>query len=458
MTPLQLVDPYDYCIIGGGVMGCAIGKTLLEQHPDASIVIVEKNTAAGQGNTIRSNAAYRNIFDTELNIQLAASSIKYYHDMEEQGEDFGRRQIGYLFLLTAEQYEQYNTAKLDYSDEVISFFEFLDCHDIAYEIYTQDQLQVMFPELVLEPSSDVANLIGAKPITYGFLGKQCGNFSPDLVVQHYLRHYLNAGGEIRYQTRVESLKLGNPAAAFDPDYIPKVWEEMEIKAIEVSHQGNTSFIRAEQFIVATGAWINELLDPLGIQSLVKAKKRQLFTVEQVGDFISNHQFPNDHSIFPFVILPTGGVFLKPKGEAKSVVIGTSDVIGRRFEPTYPLNQSTFSNLDNPQAESDFYLYNILPVLQSYFPSVFDEYTQFKGTAGFYAYSVDKYPVIDRALSNLVMVSGASGSGIMKADSIARIAVALVLQEQYAQLYNGFEIEVSRFGIKHRDLPDETLVL
>jgi len=133
------------------------------------------------------------------------------------------------------------------------------------------------------------------------------------------------------------------------------------------------------------------------------------------------------------------------------------VLGRRFEPTYQFDGSA-SELDDPKAEKEFYTYNILPVLQAYFPSVFDEHTQIKGSAGFYAYSVDKYPVIDRVASNLVLVSGASGSGIMKADSIARIATACVLQQQNARLYNGFEIEVSSFGIKHRDLPDETLVL
>ena len=36
---------YDYCVIGGGIIGLATAHKLLEIHPDASLLLVEKETA-----------------------------------------------------------------------------------------------------------------------------------------------------------------------------------------------------------------------------------------------------------------------------------------------------------------------------------------------------------------------------------------------------------------------------
>ncbi|MPT24317.1 MAG: FAD-dependent oxidoreductase, partial [Starkeya sp.] len=38
---------YDYCIIGGGIVGLATAMALLEQRPGASLLILEKETSLG---------------------------------------------------------------------------------------------------------------------------------------------------------------------------------------------------------------------------------------------------------------------------------------------------------------------------------------------------------------------------------------------------------------------------
>src|SRR5882757_3882837 len=42
---------YDYCVIGGGIVGLATAMQLLATHPDASLVLVEKESELGAHQT-----------------------------------------------------------------------------------------------------------------------------------------------------------------------------------------------------------------------------------------------------------------------------------------------------------------------------------------------------------------------------------------------------------------------
>jgi glycine/D-amino acid oxidase-like deaminating enzyme len=58
----------------------------------------------------------------------------------------------------------------------------------------------------------------------------------------------------------------------------------------------------------------------------------------------------------------------------------------------------------------------------------------------------------------MVVGGASGSGILKADAVGRIAAALYNGEEYALLYGGKGFKVSDLGLKHRSVEPEKLVI
>jgi hypothetical protein len=58
----------------------------------------------------------------------------------------------------------------------------------------------------------------------------------------------------------------------------------------------------------------------------------------------------------------------------------------------------------------------------------------------------------------MVVGGASGSGILKADSIGRIATALYSSEEYALLYGDRKFRVSDLGLKKRSVEPEKLVI
>jgi glycine/D-amino acid oxidase-like deaminating enzyme len=62
------------------------------------------------------------------------------------------------------------------------------------------------------------------------------------------------------------------------------------------------------------------------------------------------------------------------------------------------------------------------------------------------------------MRDLVVVSGDSGSGIMKCDAVGRIATALYWGEEYAILYPNVPFRVSKLGVETRDVTFERFVI
>ncbi len=59
---------------------------------------------------------------------------------------------------------------------------------------------------------------------------------------------------------------------------------------------------------------------------------------------------------------------------------------------------------------------------------------------------------------MVVVGGGSGSGIMKADAIGRIAASAYAERESAELYGGMRFKVSDLGLKNRKVDPERLVI
>jgi len=79
-------------------------------------------------------------------------------------------------------------------------------------------------------------------------------------------------------------------------------------------------------------------------------------------------------------------------------------------------------------------------------------------AGQYAInSYDETPIVTN-IPGMIYVGAASGSGIMKSDSLGRIVAALHSGEKEADLFNAHQIRVSDLGIKNRNVEYEGLVI
>jgi len=110
-----------------------------------------------------------------------------------------------------------------------------------------------------------------------------------------------------------------------------------------------------------------------------------------------------------------------------------------------------------QSEKSFYEYGIYQVLTKYFPQ-FKDVRASSAFAGLYEVNtIDGHPVIFEE-NDLMVVGGASGSGITKADAIARIAEASYSDKEYAYFYRDKKFKVSDLGLEKRYVEPEKLVL
>ncbi len=438
---------WDIVIVGAGIVGCSTAFHLKNRHPDKKILLVDKYSMAGQGTTGKSNACYRNVFSTDVNIALCESSINFYKYMEKKHNlNFNIMEFGYLWLLSEEQYR--NNFDIEVNSK--SYLQYYTDHNIEYEILDNEEISRRIPHLKAKFIEN--NVIPIKDIEYALFAKQCGSFEPDLIIKMYLDGFREKGGSIKFDTHVKDVLYREKGKKFDRDYFTSVWSQSEIAGIITQDEE----LLCDNLILTTGAWINQILNKIGINSTIKAKKRQLLRICNVSELVFNKYFSSINSI-PFIILPVAGIFIKPIPNANCIEVGCSDDINRIFE----IDSFDNNSFDNPLGEQEFYHINVLPVLEEYFPDLFNGDIKIeKPSAGMQAISPDKMPIIERIdkLGNLYYASGSSGSGIMKADAIGRIVSSLVAGEEFCTLFDNYKIKVSNFSIENRDLEREGLSL
>ena len=101
--------------------------------------------------------------------------------------------------------------------------------------------------------------------------------------------------------------------------------------------------------------------------------------------------------------------------------------------------------------------NIYPILSEYFPC-FTNVRPSNSWAGFYDInSLDGTPVVDK-IDNCILATGMSGSGIMKADSIGRLAAAIYDGKKEATLFGNRTISTTRLGLTNRTIGQEQFVI
>lgn len=358
---------------------------------------------AGRGNTAKSAAAYRDMFTSPVNRQLASGSIAHYEEVQERSGRVGLRRVGYLWLLRGEQIRKDREA-----------LEYLSSVGVVFDTMEPNELKRMLPGL--EPDD----------IYKGVLGSRCG-----ILNQNHLSSY--------YESEVERLGGGFSYGIEVAGFVTK--DRGEIDGVRTTERE----VRAGTTVIATGAWMKDTVASLDINVPLVPKKRQLFSVRAKGEELKrllNAKGFNSHHLLPFTILPDG-VYLRPA--ANSMIVGYSD---EEREPELE---------ERPQAERDFFDDRIVPQLTKYFPP-------FKGRgpehswAGHYAYHPpDNMPFVFRSKGS-ILAGGASGSGVMKADSIGRVAAGLYLDRKEVELGDGSYLKVAELGLDGRAHPVEEFVI
>ena len=379
---------YDIIVVGAGIIGMSSAYHLQKNNPAKKILVIDKEVWAGRGNTAKAAGMFRNTFSSRTSQVLSDTSINFYsHLQNEINYDVHLIETGYLWLLSKQQLD-------DYSLIIKKMME----RRIEMKILKRSELK-RIPRLNLEFDKNLeeTKYLGLENIHKGLLGTKCGELDQS-----------------------ELLKFNG-----------------------VSTENGE--IYGDKIVLATGAYSHELLDPIGIDSHSKPKKRQLFKLQgsDLEELLYVKGF-NEEGILPFTILPKSGVYVKPDETGKGFWTGCADDLGRPF------------NLD-VTPEKSFYEFNIRPILTKYLPQ-FESARIANKLAGLYACNtIDGNPYVFER-HGLIIISGCSGSGIMKADAIGRIVDALYQRKEEAQLYGNVKFKVSDIGIEKRNVENEEFTI
>jgi glycine/D-amino acid oxidase-like deaminating enzyme len=428
----RLVTEYDAVIVGAGVIGLSTAYHIKRLNPRSRVLVIDKFNAAGQGSTAKSMSAFRCLFSSPINYVLSDSSVDFYnHVQKELGVDLKLFFVGYLWLLSKDDFV-----------ELVPILKELAAKSLKYGEYEAEELARRLGLVTRLRGDEEAELMGLKDVYKGVFIPKAGIIDADCVVKFYEEEFMRLGGEIRYGVKVEDLIV----EACQPLGIvgePFFWQESRVSGVKT----NSGIIKAKKTILAAGAWIPQLLDNVGIECFIKPKKRQVFAVEAKNPLLRQLLFTqgfNSVGCIPFTILPKPRVLIRP--------FPTEGVFWLSYADDFP---RAFKLEEDPQPEKNFYQYGIYQVLVKYFPQ-FRDCRPYSSFAGLYEINtLDGHPVIFEE-KDLIVVGGASGSGIMKADAIGRIAAALYNGEEYAFLYGGRKFKVSDLSIKKRRVESEKL--
>ena len=423
----------DVLVIGAGILGLSTAYHLKLANPDSRVVVVDRFGGPGQGNSAKSEGGFRNLFTSETNFLMADSTIDWMLHLEgELGHHVGVSRIGYLFLLSEEQYSGQKEA-----------WDRIRGWGAEMRVLDREELEKAIPALVTQFGKDEeAELLGLRDVDYGVLGVKCGAVDADALTRAYEEMFLGLGGEVRYGTEVTGLVL-KPEMELEIPGEPFVWQDAHVIGAET----NGGLIEAETTVVAAGVWSSSLMDPIGVDSHMRAKKRQIFAFKDPRlDPLFQVEGLNEYGAMPLTVLPKSNVLFRPEMSEGSVWMACADDLGRGFGLE-----------DDPQAEDGYYTDDVYHVLAQYFPC-FADVRPMNSWAGQYAINgFDELPVV-KSVPGMIYVGAASGSGIMKCDAIGRIAAALHSGEEEAELFGGRRFRVSDLGIHHRRAERETLII
>lgn len=425
---------WDAVIVGAGILGLSTAYHIKLSHPDQRILVMDKLNAAGQASTAKSASAFRCLFSSNTNHVLADSSVEFYrHLQEDLNVDLKLQWTGYLWLL--------NEADCD---EVLPILRNLSKKDFEYNEYDEKELaQRLFMRTNLTYDEE-AQMMKLGNVRKGIFIPKAGVVDADCLVKFYEEEFRRLGGKVQYGVKVENIVV-EPHEPLGIPGEPYFWQDSRITGLNADN----GFIKAKKTILAAGAWIPQLLDAVGIECFIKPKKRQLFTIPAKDAELKQLLFTkgfNSVGCLPFTILPSPRILIRPFPNEGVFWLGYADNFPRAFKIE-----------DDPQPEKNFYQYGIYQVLVKYFPQ-FRDCRPTSAFSGLYEINtLDGQPVIFEE-NDLIVVGGASGSGIMKADAIGRIAASIYNDEEYACLYGNRKFKVSDLGLKKRRVEQEKLLI
>ncbi|MCW3984945.1 MAG: FAD-binding oxidoreductase [Candidatus Bathyarchaeota archaeon] len=425
---------YDAVIVGAGIIGLATAYHVKKQRPNDRILVIDKMSTAGQGNTAKSAAMFRCFFYSRTNLTLVDTTVEFFKHVQTQlGVDLRLRWAGYLWLFSKEHYRIIEPLLKSMAES-----------GLEYEVYEKEDLTKRLNLRTEVAKDEEAQMMRLADVEKGVFVPKAGSIDIDLLVQFYEAEFKKLGGEIQYNTIAEKILVDPEEPLGMPDE-PFFWQKSRAAGVNT----NKGTIKAKKTIIAAGVWANTLLHQIGVYAPMEPIKRQLFSVQasttELRQLLNVEGF-NAENCMPFTILPEPAVYIKPALEENAFWLSYGDHFPRAFKLE-----------DDPQPEENFYRYGIYQVVTKYFPQFLGA-QPYGSWAGQYALNtIDGQPVIFEE-NDLLVVGSCSGSGNMKGDALGRIAAALYMGEEHANLFGNKEFKVDDLGIAKRNVEPEKLII
>jgi len=164
----------DILVIGAGALGMSSAYHLKESFPGKKVLVVDKLGSSAQGNSAKSEGAFRNMFESETNYMLANSSIDWFQYMQDElGYNLKLNPLGYLWLYSKTQFSKLKSG-----------YERMEEQGVDLRYLEESEINNYIPELVTNFDSDEdAKLMNLQNVDYGIYGKKCGSLDVDSMVK-----------------------------------------------------------------------------------------------------------------------------------------------------------------------------------------------------------------------------------------------------------------------------------
>ena len=458
-------DRYDVVVVGAGAMGLASAYHLIRNRPELSVLVVEARSGPGEGSMAASNAMVRDVFSSWDNQVLARSTIAFYrHAMQEHEELRTPSPLldlyGYLWLLPEHRMTEY-LSMVTRSERSI------DAHEVSL-----DELRSC-PGLEVAPSKWYEGDEVAPPerISGGLFARNCGAVAPEMLARFYYEQARSHGVEFLFDSVVQRLSFEGREEILlhEPSKRPFAFQEHMKGRLRISrvNLGSGRSLRADQVVVAAGAWAEKLLHPLGFATACSPRPEVLFSVsgrdveELLGWLPPVDPIDADRGQprFPFLILPTGAT-LKPIFPQRQMWVGCVDSvthpIGAREDPG---RDGTLEYDMAEMGDREAFSTDVLPAVTPYLPRFESTGVRLENSwGGYYNFSPDGLPVLVAEPYGVIFVGGDSGSGVMKADALGRLVAALYEGKSHAQLFTGESYPLDRLSLHRRAVQEEKIIL
>ncbi|MFG6117348.1 NAD(P)/FAD-dependent oxidoreductase [Halobacillus sp. MO56] len=267
----------DIIIAGGGVMGSSIACHLLQDGFTGEVTVFEKDRLYEFSSTPRSAGGIRQLFTTDINIQISRYSLKKYlsfpEDMAIDGEhaEIDFKQRGYLFLGYQETHKQ-----------------------LEHQMKKQQQYGVPSQLLSPEELKDIIPELTTDDLAGGLYCAEDGYLDPYSVMQGYIKKAKQLGASYVYE--------GIDQILTDRNGVTGVQLE------------NGEIYYAPRVINCAGPWAPVLSEKLNLPLPIVPLKRQVIQFDIANPLTKD---------LPLTIDPTGVYF---RHEGKEIISGFSEKV------------------------------------------------------------------------------------------------------------------------------------